>query len=464
MPALNSSDLAPTKKASSGEYAGMSRSEIFEQKIKDKKDFILGSSISGTKVKGIGWDKVKKVFTYEYQNKMHSVPFTKVFKDKDFGGGSGSGGGAADTALTESLQCFYCAYVFNVKKAKCDSVSTEQLEKAEKFAYTDKTLKECLEKGPADWIENDVYIKTANKLWEKYGAAMRANGDVFFHRGSKFMTNLYEAKKICHDIDRQSQTAQAPGSFSADKWNPGDIWATTLDITSKPLHESTSNWGELNAQVYNLAQKGELLGISLKKIGKQSTASVTEFNTPAQQAKRESYLFNGFKYGKTGDFFASQDIYLMTNVGEIQFRTFGGDTSWQGEIKGGSAAGGKIGGGNVDFYLRSVVNKSVYGKFSKEADLIQSIQRSNTIALEIYELYKKHNSASKPSKPLLTRDEFLQLWSQTDSNFINSKVICMYFIDGLLSGTKAKRDDLVTKLFRYAQSDVDQSSFYVKVS
>ena len=48
-------------------------------------------------------------------------------------------------------------------------------------------------------------------------------------------------------------------------------------------------------------------------------------------------------------FFSSQDIYIETNSGEIQFRTFGGSTSWQGEIKGTAAAAGKIGGGNVNF-------------------------------------------------------------------------------------------------------------------
>ena len=68
----------------------------------------------------------------------------------------------------------------------------------EQFAVTDKKLKECLDKGfPADWVETDVYIKTANKLWEKFGRKMTKNGNVFFHRGSSFMQNVYAAKKKC---------------------------------------------------------------------------------------------------------------------------------------------------------------------------------------------------------------------------------------------------------------------------
>ena len=55
--------------------------------------------------------------------------------------------------------------------------------------------------------------------------------------------------------------------------------------------------------------------------------------------------YEGFRYGKVGDFFSSQDIYMYMSGQEVQFRTFSGDSAWQGEIKGTSAAGGKIGGG-----------------------------------------------------------------------------------------------------------------------
>ena len=36
----------------------------------------------------------------------------------DFGGGKGSGGGAADTAINESLQCFYSSILFNTGAEK----------------------------------------------------------------------------------------------------------------------------------------------------------------------------------------------------------------------------------------------------------------------------------------------------------------------------------------------------------
>jgi hypothetical protein len=463
MPALNSKDM--TNPASGGPYAGESRDAIFQLKIKEKRPFILGSSKNGKEVIGVKYEKNKKTISYYIGNKksvVTTVAYTKIFKDKDFGGGAGSGGGAEDTKWTESLQCYYCSYVFNFAKGKIKKASDDDLKRGAKFVVA-PSLKDCLEKGPSDWIENDVYLKTANKLYEKFGKVMR--GGVYFHRGSPFMDSLYKAKKAAHDIDRKSKSPQAPGSFSNDKWNPGDIWASTEIPSSKPLSESTGSWGELNAEVYSRGEKGTLLGISLKKIGVNAPAKLTEYNTPKTQSRRESYTYTGYTYGKTGNFFQSQDIYLHTNVGDVQFRTFGGETAWQGEIKGGAAAGGKIGGGNVDFYCHQVFGKGIYKGLGTEKSLIQWIKSNQDGDYQetLYKLYKKHNGSSKPSGKILTEEDFYASLADKDFKFKNSKLICMLFLDVLESGSTKKQHEFITKMFRYAQSDVDQSSYFVKI-
>ena len=463
MAALSSSDMK--KSASGGPYAGESRDAIFLLKIKDKRPFILGTNKNGKQVTGCKYDKKKRTLSYYVGNKksvVTTVSYTKIFKDKDFGGGAGSGGGAEDTKWTESLQCYYCSYVFNVAKKKIKKASDADLKKGVKFVVA-PPLKDCLKNGPADWIENDVYLKTANKLYEKYGTRMR--GGVYFHRGSPFMDNLYKAKKAAHDIDKKSKSPQAPGSFSNDKWNPGDIWASTESPTSKPLSESTSSWGELNAEVYNRAKKGTLLGISLKKIGPTAAAKLTEYGAPDTRSKRKSYKYNGYTYGKTGNFFQSQDIYLHTSEGDVQCRTFGGETSWQGEVKGGSAAGGKIGGGNVDFYCNQVFSKGIYNGLGNEKALLQWIKSNQDGKYQemMYKLYKKHNAKSKPSEKLMKAEDFYATLAEKDYKFKNSKLICLLFLDVLQSGTPRKQNEFITKMFRYAQSDVDQSSYFVKV-
>tara|TARA_B100000085_G_scaffold101918_1_gene92770 strand:- start:92 stop:652 length:561 start_codon:yes stop_codon:yes gene_type:complete len=185
-------------------------------------------------------------------------------------------------------------------------------------------------------------------------------------------------------------------------------------------------------------------------------------------ANKDTFTYNSFKYGKTGDFFSSQDIYIDTSGGEIQFRTFGGDTSWQGEIKGGAAAGGKIGGGNVDFYCKQVFGNDIYNGKGSEKSFLASIKSDKKWPSQAYQLYKKHNSKSKPSTDLVSEKVFLQEWANHEQgdNFRNSKSICLMFIEAFAStGTsKAKQHDLITKMFRYASSDVDQSSYFVKIS
>ena len=140
------------KSSSSGPYAGESRDAIFETKIKERRPFILGSDKNGKVVTGVKYNKNKKTLSYYVGNKksvVTTVPSTKIFKDKDFGGGSGSGGGADDTKWTESLQCYYCSYVFNIAKKKIASASDADLKKGEKYVLA-PSLKECLQKGPAD--------------------------------------------------------------------------------------------------------------------------------------------------------------------------------------------------------------------------------------------------------------------------------------------------------------------------
>jgi len=377
----------------------------------------------------------------------------------------GSGGGAEITALTECMQCYYCSYVFNIAKKNITKTLTKaQLEKAGKYVDADRSLEKILKNGPEDWITTDVYLKTANKVFDEYGSKMST--PVYFHRGSKFMTNIYKAKAACHKIDKASEETQAPGSFSNDKWNPGDIWASTFKPNETPLKESVSNWKTLNDKVYQLALSGELLGISLKKIGKTAKATSKEFNLPkGKSAKSPVYKYKSWSFGQTGEFFDSKDLYVTCDAGTMQFRTFGGEKSWQGEIKGGAAAGGKIGGGNVDFYMSQVLNKDIYQGKGNESSLLTALgQDKNKVAENAYMIYEKVNSKGNPKKPIMTKSDFMKQWKASPKEYTNSKYICLLFIYNFLTANTAKRNELITKIFRYAQSDVDQSSYYIKIS
>ena len=148
----------------------------------------------------------------------------------------------------------------------------------------------------------------------------------------------------------------------------------------------------------------------------------------------------------------------------VQFRTFGGTTSWQGEIKGASAAGGKIGGGNVNFYVNKVFGKSVYGSKQNESSFLSEAHRpSFDINKQLYKGYIAHRQKQTVSKPEMSQTEFYEQVAESDDVFKNSKILCMNFLDVVMSGSSTQRNELATYLFRYASSDTDQSSYFVKL-
>ena len=464
MASLDNKDLDKTAKT--GPYANMSRADIFRQKIKDKSDFIIGTTITGKKVKGVSFDENAKVLYWiNSQKKTGVAKVSTIFKDSDFGGGSaGSGGGAKLTEIVECLQCYYCAYIFNMPTSKIKTISDAQLKSVSQFCDTSKTLEFCLKECPQDWRNDkvDIFAKIANKLYADFGS--KTQGKVYFHRGSKFMNKIYAAKKACHDNDKKSFDTQAPGSFSNDKWNPGDIWMSTFPITDNPLKDSTSTWGELNTKIAQLAgayapsDRTKLLGISLKKL--TGNAVLREYKKPGRNDVDE-YTFKGFKFGKTGDFFRSQDIYFETSADEIQFRTFNETVSWQGEIKGKSAAAGKIGGGNVDFYCNQVLGKKFLPTTGEDA-LFKETKNADFPKV-LYDLYKKHNGGQISSSVLLSFEDFMKKYEKTTTAWRNSKIVCMKFLDVFDSASKAKKDELVNKLYLYGSSDTEQSSYFIKI-
>ena len=62
MATLSKQDM--TKDAAQGPYAGSSRLDIMSLKIKDGRDFVIGGTKSGKKVKGASYDSKTETLTY----------------------------------------------------------------------------------------------------------------------------------------------------------------------------------------------------------------------------------------------------------------------------------------------------------------------------------------------------------------------------------------------------------------
>jgi len=451
------------KTASAGKYSGKTRKQIILEKIKNKEPFSIGTTAGGPKLMGTSLED--KSFPFILSTKSSGdIAITKIFKDPDFGGGAGSGGGAEDTKITESGQCYYTSLVFNIIKRplKKTDYTTANLKKAAKFVQATIKLEDFLKKGPQDWFDNDIYGRTANLIYQNYKTKLK--GPVYCHRGSAFMSKVYAAKKSVMKTDKFS----APGSFSDDKWNPGDIWLSTLPPSANPF-QGTTTWAELNQMVLesagalNKTKDTTTLGVSLKKLGLKG--KVDTYNG-AKRKHNVDVKFKNFTFGKSGDFFSSIDCYIRFDVAEVQLRAFNSTSAWQGEIKGLAAAGGKIGGGNLNYYLEKHAKKSIGypGQNRPKGRSWSETPASKVDVSKMYELYVKFNKLQTAKIPTVSFSEFKKRLKEKGASFQFSKNMCLMFLNSFIDSSPILRNKISTEIVRYAASNTEISSFYIKVN
>jgi hypothetical protein len=400
------------------------------------------------------------------RNKFNAITFksqdgkaytmSKFTKTKEFGGGSGSGGGADLTKYTESGQCYVCSLVFNVLKGPIilpEDFSMNNLTAAARFCDTGTITLDTIVTNVAerqDWTIS--MIRTANFLFDQYGTKFKS--PVYFHRGSAFMNKIYSYKKLCQEKN------PVMGSFDNNKWNPGDIWMTTLgkNATDVPVLP-TATWPDLNKEIYQLAKDYKLLGVSLKKV--EGRADAEEYNKP--NVTKTSYRFESYRLSaESKSFFNSIDMYMKISGTEIQFRATQTTKSWQGEVKGGSAAGGKIGGGNVNEYLKKRRTDNA-GLFTNSESEVFTFTKTPGFMKEFFRLYSLYY---KGTDKLYTLKEFEAAAKAKDADspgsFYFSKYMNLKFID--LFETSGKKNELASDFMYYAKSNTDESSYFLKVS
>ena len=479
MTALSESpNVLKTKIVKSGPYAdkAWNRIQIIQEKIKKGDPFKIGKDGNGPKVYGKSFDPKTDLFVYTTDKKgtgkAIQVARTRIFKDEDLGGGGGARGGSDVTEAAESMQCYYNAWYFkhglSAKPPTPDNLKSAVITGK---CHTSMSAKNCLEsKLIKKWFEDEVFIKIAKKLTQKYKTSLGATAT--FHRGSTFMKDIYNAKKLVQKRDKDTATldspAQAPGSFNDDKWNPGDIWITSLSVATNPLEHVTCNWGEINAEVEKLADSGKLLGVSLKKV-EGSVAKWKEFNRKINIKNKGDQQYTGFSFGQRGLFFGSIDCYLTGTYSKTQFRATQTDKSWQGELSSQSAAGGKIGGGNVDFYLRDVFGKRLWT--SGEGEARQKVDTlSGGFVEEYWKLYQRFvlepistRTATHKDNPK-TKEEFTSAFDESTYSFKFSKYLGLKMLEIMYDGTDKQREKFINLLYFYAASNTDQSSYFIKIS
>ena len=163
--------------------------------------------------------------------------------------------------------------------------------------------------------------------------------------------------------------------------------------------------------------------------------------------------------------FDSKDIYIQYRSegkdGEIQLRNFSSraePSSWQGEIKGKTAAGGKIGGGLL---IEAATDCGVSSSKLKKPSSFKS-EISNPPEATIKKFAKMFKELSGSSDSLQELERQTKVYSKIDNVWWMSKYLG---IDYVYTVTKEKKMDDVSKwLFEYGSSATKNSSIFIKYS
>lgn len=352
---------------------------------------------------------------------------------------SGSGAGAEVTALNESLQAYACATRAFLGRDLIDVADITK--KTIGNAVCDRKLEACM-KGLNENYFHSVVV-TANKIFKDFPQAK--NGYIFY-RGGDFVNKIYK------EFGRFRKESGISGD---DKWNPADIWMV------KSTFKFEDDWPSLqdyNKYIYEQYKKTNLVGISLKIVPKgEPTSKVYNDGKPI------TATFSGFKLGLTMT--DSKDIYIQLKAdnkdGEIQLRNFSSrpvTSSWQGEIKGKTAAGGKIGGGIV---LNAAVESGVpSSKLMFPNKFGQLIEKPTDATFKEFATMFKELSGSKENIEILIAKA--RAGHRKDKVWWMSKYLGVAYCYAV---KKAKKEDEVTKwLYGYGSSATKNSSIFIKYS
>lgn len=352
-----------------------------------------------------------------------------------------SGAGAEVTALAESLQAYACATRQHYGKPLGDI--SQVTERTIADADCDRTLKQCMKGLDEKWFLS--IVKTANKIFEEVPGAK--TGKRFkFYRGGRFVDSIYNQwRKFKKDS----------GISGDDKWNPADIWMAKKDFR---LKEGWPTLRDYNRYIYDEFAKTNLIGISLKKLDPKATEAHSKiFNN----GKPLIAQFRGIKLGE--NMFDSKDIYMQYKSegvdGEIQFRNFSSrpqPSSWQGEIKGKSAAGGKIGGGIL---MSGAIEAGVPRTKLTQPNQVP-IEKPKDSDFKEFATMFKYLSKSKDSLDDLIMQA--KAGHRKDKTWWMSKYLGISLVYAVLQSKK--EDEFCKYIFEYASSATKNSSIFIKYS
>ena len=365
-------------------------------------------------------------------------------------GSKGSGGGAAATAIQEAAQCVYAAMRYYCGDKEI--YTEEDLKCGMDHVDVGGTKLEDIMGLPKEWKEGS--LKGANEIFKKVGGS-----GYKFVRGDSLLDDG-AIKKAFGRVKGQTNLS------SEDKWNPADIWMVQESAIAeiKKHLEGENTIDCLNNALLQRFNDKSLIGISLKKIEGAAKMDVKNNQPAAVRKANETARF--VKYDLT--FLSSMDVYLYYGPGtfeKFQARNFGGSSKgdWKLELKGKSAAQGKIQGAVVIELLKNAgfsnISQFKIPTWAESAPGTGAAQKK--ITNEIYDLLKKHNADKFDKSPNAEVNNKADIALQ-DKSWRYSKLAGLRFLDWL-KHTCSDKDMAMKEIYLYASSQSDKSSVYYKL-
>lgn len=390
-------------------------------------------------------EKEKK--TQDLETNKGTIKSNEIGKSKVFGGDSGGrGGGDAQTARAEIMQCVYCEHMVNNPKASFESIQPSDLKKAYNgVGVVGATFEQVMELDPS-WHYSGYW--TAKRLVKD----RLINNKMSFHRNDKVMNDIYKVK------DEALKNSQM-NKLSNDKWNPGDIWATTDKSIASKLPKNSIQ--ELNQALVKLFDSRKLVGISLKKVQTKKGMKISILN------RDDSLDIHKFKSGKLmttfarkgAEFWRGKAASIEFDGGKAAIRNKSQFAALTFELELKTARGGGGGYSQIMDSIKRRIGKNLptNPELKKIAMELNKLGEKSRYALPIYNMVKKIH-------PQVTKQEFMQGLTEKLANEVHSKIASIYVLFELVNNARnGKADLVVTDMVNYAGSKLDISSIYAKV-
>ena len=408
------------------------RGERFLEKIEKQEPFELTDGSSVTIDKSSPGIELLKTKQYNqlgggkklFKTEIGDLPLSKFAKTTEFGSSSGQGGGSKNTAIQESTQCVFNAMVYSLKQTYIDveDITEENISSSYQYVQTTTSLEDIQEFSQnSTWQQS--FLTSSNLLYQ-YSQELNYE----HHRDSPFIESIYNSASKTVD-------------YQLDKWNPADIWLVKDHVLNTRF---SSSLDELNLQLEDMFSKKELIGVSLKKLGKEPKIEVKNMkNSPKKQ-----YKYLGYKTSAK-----SKDVSLLYDGGKICFRTFNYGTNWAGEILGKTANHGKIGFGAINSILK---------KYNLELKPAKEIKQSweehkygnQTALIILFQKYIKY----------IDGDEFDIFIQEKNIDWRVSKLLGLQLITKIEHQSEEIQNKILTEFLNYASSELEESSVFLKLS